>query len=137
MALFSKFVRRAPLPAVATYLYQSQWSSCDSEKSAPEKLVESEAGSFVKDEAANKSPSAGMHASEEGEFYGLFPKCQLWQPRVEYPLWDDNWDGRQPPSTGDKEKDRERMRQMRMTGVTRHIILIRHGQYDETYKVRD
>ena len=27
------------------------------------------------------------------------------------------------------------MRQIRKEGVTRHILLIRHGQYEETHKV--
>lgn len=31
--------------------------------------------------------------------------------------------------------DAQRERYIRKKGVTRHIILIRHGQYDETYKV--
>jgi serine/threonine-protein phosphatase PGAM5 len=124
-------MRRAPLPAVATYFYQSHWSSCDAEKH-PEKLVEADLANTVK---AHHAPmtSAGMRASEVGEFYGLFPKRQLWQPKVEYPLWDENWDGRKPPSTGDNAADRERMRRIRKTGLTRHVILIRHGQYDETF----
>ena len=29
----------------------------------------------------------------------------------------------------------QRERYIRKKGVTRHIILIRHGQYDETFKV--
>lgn len=70
----------------------------------------------------------------EDYFYGLFPKRQLWQPKpgLPYPMWDDDWDGRLPASTGDGEEDRRRSRQLRKEGVTRHIILIRHGQYDET-----
>jgi hypothetical protein len=80
---------------------------------------------------------AGMRADAEGDYYGHFPKRQLWQPKVEYPLWDNNWDGRELPSTGVKEDDRQRARHIRKTGVTRHVILIRHGQYDETHKVGD
>lgn len=132
MASFSTFVRRAPLPAVASYLYQSRWSACEAENQ-PEKLVEPHLADTFKTDHGPKT-SAGMRASEEGDFYGLFPKRQLWQPKVEYPLWDDNWDGREPLSTGDKAVDRERMRRVRKTGVTRHVILVRHGQYDETYR---
>lgn len=77
---------------------------------------------------------SGMRSEEVGDFRGLFPKRQLWQPTIEYPLWDKNWDGKQPESTGSDEKDRKRMRSIRKTGVTRHIILIRHGQYDESSK---
>lgn len=82
------------------------------------------------------SSSEGMRSHLKGEFYGLFPLRQLWHPKVPYPWWDSNWDGREPPSTGNSETDRKRMRNVRESGVTRHIILIRHGQYDETHKVR-
>ena len=74
---------------------------------------------------------AGMNASEKGDYKNLFPKRQLWQPKFEYPLWDPDWDGMEPISTGNKEEDRRRKRQLRKDGVTRHIILIRHGQYNE------
>jgi hypothetical protein len=77
----------------------------------------------------------GMRPHAQGDYHGLFPKRQLWQPKLEYPLWDNDWDGREPRTTGDKEEDRNRTRKIRKTGVTRHIILIRHGQYDETHKV--
>jgi hypothetical protein len=77
----------------------------------------------------------GMHPDAPGDFYGLFPARQLWHPKLDYPLWDKNWDGRHPESTGDSEEDRRFFRQLRKTGVTRHIILIRHGQYDESSKV--
>jgi hypothetical protein len=80
------------------------------------------------------------------KFHGLFPRRQLWRPALEYPLWDHNWDGRQPPPPtprDDVEEDsrqtaeaQQRDRLIRKEGVTRHIILIRHGQYDETSQVR-
>lgn len=44
----------------------------------------------------------------------------MYQPTVPYPAWDNNWDGKEQ----DTKKD----------GVTKHYILIRHGQYDETHK---
>jgi hypothetical protein len=77
-----------------------------------------------------------MKDDEPGEYHGLFPKRQLWQPKVPYPMWDRNWDGRDLASTGDKESDRDQARFVRKHGVTRHIILVRHGQYDEDEKVR-
>ncbi len=78
------------------------------------------------------------------QYHGLFPRRQLWRPSREYPLWEDNWDGRQPPPiTSLAEEGAEngmstaqRERYIRKNGVTRHIILIRHGQYDESFKVR-
>ena len=84
------------------------------------------------------------------QYHGLFPRRQLWRPTLEYPLWDYNWDGRKPPpiikkesSTEDNENgggekqmtEGQRDRYIRKNGVTRHIIMIRHGQYDETHKV--
>jgi serine/threonine-protein phosphatase PGAM5 len=76
----------------------------------------------------------GMIPDAKGDFHRLFPRRQLWQPKVEYPLWDNNWDNLHPTPTGNDEQDRERMRRLRKEGVTRHIILIRHGQYDERDK---
>jgi hypothetical protein len=110
-----------------------------------------------------KNTVAGMQLDsddKDASYHGLFPMIQLWRPAVEYPLWDDNWDGRQiqqQATVGGEEH-----RRIRKEGVTRHIILIRHGQvrilglvnidtlqliairssffhriqYDETYKVR-
>jgi hypothetical protein len=77
----------------------------------------------------------GMQGELEGNFHGLFPMRQLWIPKLSYPLWDKNWDGRHPTTTGDEEKDHRIQRHLRKHGVTRHIILVRHGQYDETHKV--
>ena len=77
---------------------------------------------------------------DENELYyhNLFPLRQLFVPAVEYPLWDENWDERQPSSntpTTSAEEQKTQIRQLRKNGVTRHIILVRHGQYDETHKV--
>jgi hypothetical protein len=77
----------------------------------------------------------GMYPDAPGDYYGLFPARQLWHPKLDYPLWDKNWDDRHPESTGDSEEDRRFFRHLRKNGVTRHIILIRHGQYDESSKV--
>lgn len=93
------------------------------------------------EDKANK-PKWGMWGEEDdGLFHGLFPRRQLWRPHLEYPLWHTNWDGRQPPPIESDDKDEsarltaQRDRQIRKNGVTKHIILIRHGQYDETCKV--
>eukprot|EP01082_Thalassiosira_pseudonana_P004867 g3956.t1 g3956 contig15:10972-12775(-) len=104
-------------------------------------------------------------AEDDGLYHGLFPRRQLWRPRLEYPLWDSNWDGRQPPSivanlddddaanastssnvanakdgnatttttTHKQLTQAQRDRHIRKNGITKHIILIRHGQYDETH----
>ena len=83
-----------------------------------------------------KTVVAGMRRDDDDSdawYHGLFPTRQLWRPAIEYPLWDDNWDGRQILQ---QDAGGEEQRRIRKEGVTRHIILIRHGQYDETYKVR-
>jgi len=88
----------------------------------------------------------GMWGKEEdGLYHGLFPRRQLWRPRVEYPLWDNDWDQRRPPpiekveseegEDGNKQMtEAQRERYIRKKGITRHIILIRHGQYQENFK---
>jgi len=73
-----------------------------------------------------------MNPETKGDFHNLFPRRQLWQPKQEYPYWDKDWDGKSPARMGDDEADRAKMRKLRKEGVTRHIILVRHGQYDET-----
>jgi hypothetical protein len=63
-------------------------------------------------------------------YHGMFPKRQLWRPKLEYPLWDPDWDHKHNDDLSSEEK-----RNLRVRGVTRHIILVRHGQYDESYRV--
>ena len=65
-----------------------------------------------------------------GTFYN-FPAEQKFNPKVPYPLWDRDWDGR-AGSAADKAKSSSKRRSRK--GVTRHVILVRHGQYDETHK---
>ena len=64
-------------------------------------------------------------------YHGMFPTRQLWRPKFEYPLWDPDWDHKHNDDLSSEEK-----RNLRVKGVTRHIILVRHGQYDESYRVR-
>mmetsp|Transcript_10063 Transcript_10063/g.14226 ORF Transcript_10063/g.14226 Transcript_10063/m.14226 type:complete len:213 (+) Transcript_10063:103-741(+) len=84
------------------------------------------ANSFGKQQSnGNKSES------NRDFFYNYFPLNQLWQPERLYPAWDKNWDKRQPPKTDQSNHDDDDDDDD--NGVTRHIILVRHGQYDETY----
>ena len=123
----SRFVRQY-IPAV-TAAVSASWTATtasQNSKSSP---------STAKCDPANKKKQQfGFVPDAEGDFHGLFPKRQLWQPKVEYPLWDSNWDGLRPTLTGNEKEDRDRMRRLRKEGVTRHIILVRHGQYDESHK---
>eukprot|EP00814_Leptocylindrus_danicus_P008008 CAMPEP_0116042172 /NCGR_PEP_ID=MMETSP0321-20121206/25524_1 /TAXON_ID=163516 /ORGANISM="Leptocylindrus danicus var. danicus, Strain B650" /LENGTH=239 /DNA_ID=CAMNT_0003522583 /DNA_START=36 /DNA_END=753 /DNA_ORIENTATION=- len=60
----------------------------------------------------------------------------IYEPNKPYPLWDDNWD-ELAPARGDEKAISSR--EIRKKGTTRHIILVRHGQYheekDETKRV--
>ena len=62
-------------------------------------------------------------------FHGYFPMKQLFQPKLPYPAWDDNWDG-----LDHKEKEATANEVTEGTtddgettdgGITRHVILIR------------
>ena len=70
-------------------------------------------------------------------YHGLFPTRQLFHPTSPYPLWNYNWDGRRPPVTGDPAADKKRDRHIRKTGVTRHIILVRHGTFLQLFLCTD
>jgi len=96
------------------------------------------------DQAKKPSPSkkseqprkvVGFNKDLKGYFYHALPMSQVFQPKYDYPMWDTNWDNREPEPSGDAQVDRRKKRYLRKHGVTRHIILIRHGQYDETHKV--
>mmetsp|Transcript_11495 Transcript_11495/g.26995 ORF Transcript_11495/g.26995 Transcript_11495/m.26995 type:complete len:362 (+) Transcript_11495:241-1326(+) len=137
----SRFTRQA-LPAAAATIFTSSSffcnggtnrASCDASPSSQSSASAYLGPSDLLQNAAKKK--AGMDPSATGDFHKLFPKRQLWQPKVEYPLWDTNWDGLEPVSTGNKDEDRRRKRQLRKEGVTRHVILIRHGQYNEREKL--
>lgn len=62
-------------------------------------------------------------------------KRQMYVPKVPYPAWDYNWDGKETPATS-LEGHRQGLHKT-VTGKTRHIILVRHGQYDESHKDDD
>ena len=47
-------------------------------------------------------------------------------PPKPYPEWDPNWDFREPT-----DDDAMKKHAARRLGAHRHIILVRHGQYDE------
>lgn len=85
-------------------------------------------------EQAKKTVDGMNHDASNDLYYGYFPKRQLFQPIYEYPIWNSHWDNNEPISTGNDHDDKVRIRKIRKDGITRHIILIRHGQYDETYK---
>ena len=130
-----RMASRSGIPLAAAYWSSptappshSQTTRCGPTESSPDPRTTTDA-------SHQQQQTAGMRPDATGDFHGIFPNRQLWHPKIPYPLWDSNWDNREPPTTGDPEQDRQNMRRIRKEGVTRHIILIRHGQYDETYKV--
>lgn len=58
-------------------------------------------------------------------------KRQLYTPKVPYPAWDYNWDGRMTPDT--TLESLSKTTNVVKGKKTRHVILIRHGQYHETH----
>jgi serine/threonine-protein phosphatase PGAM5 len=93
-------------------------------------------------EPRTKSPPQQVEkvVGKDDLFEGQCLKRQMYKPTVPYPAWDYNWDGKvttdttleafrngNSPKKGDsKETDQPR------SGKNRHIILVRHGQYDES-----
>lgn len=62
-------------------------------------------------------------------------KRQIRTPKIPYPAWNYNWDGNMTPvSSLESVSTDEGLRESKAKGKTRHIILVRHGQYDETFK---
>lgn len=59
---------------------------------------------------------------EEPLFEGQCLERQLYRPKLPYPAWDFNWDGRGDDGVAKKGTK------------TRHVLLIRHGQYDLSSK---
>jgi hypothetical protein len=110
-------------------LFVALWNN----RTAPSTLCDAAAVETARQEQQPKE-------SEEPLFNGQFPARQLFIPSKPYPLWDENWDGRELRITADSSQpleNKELLRYIRKYGVTRHIILIRHGQYDETYRDDD
>ena len=55
----------------------------------------------------------------------------MFQPKLPYPAWNYNWDGRMVPGKTDLDGHKTGEAKT-VKGKTRHIILVRHGQYVET-----
>ena len=84
-------------------------------------------------------PLPDSKAFEKPEIFYNFPKSQLFTPTVPYPLWDLNWDYRSKALSLDSTSSSSSSLSSSVPSpstskVTRHIILVRHGQYDETHK---
>lgn len=94
-----------------------------------------QASSAKKEPSSSSSSSITDTDTEPSLFHGQCLQRQLHHPKLPYPAWDYNWDGRQTPNTTlESLSTVDGMMDSRRRGTTRHILLIRHGQYDETYK---
>jgi serine/threonine-protein phosphatase PGAM5 len=81
---------------------------------------------------ARQAPAAndlhvGSQESGEDLFYDECWKRQVATPRFPYPAWDYNWDGRAART----QKDQDRLAEQTGSSTIRHILLIRHGQYEQ------
>jgi len=69
---------------------------------------------------------------EEELFENQCLKRQMYIPKYPYPAWDYNWDGRETPEIsleGHKQGLQKNVMDKKNKNKTRHIILVRHGQY--------
>lgn len=85
--------------------------------------------------SSGSEPEKTVPNLEDELFENECPKRQVYKPSVPYPAWDYNWDSRMTPETS-LEAVKNRLH-TKVKGKTRHIILVRHGQYDESSKDDD
>lgn len=88
---FWRFASKSAIP-VASFLSQSsRFTLCEVEDKflgKNEKNTTSSVGlSAENGDQKMVPPIFGMRDNEEGDYHGMFPKRQLWHPKVEYPLW--------------------------------------------------
>ena len=88
------------------------------------KLVSGLYGLVIGDDKEDGDDKASSSNSDK-TFHELFPKRQVFVPSRPYPLWDSNWAGGMQIVNGSN------------TRAVRHILLIRHGQYEENHNHAD
>lgn len=76
------------------------------------------------------STNGNTNTNKEELFENQCLKRQMYTPKVPYPAWDYNWDGNETPETS-LEAAKQGLTQT-LKGKTRHVILVRHGQYEES-----
>lgn len=100
---------------------------------------------------------------QDALFYGQCLKRQMFKPVLPYPSWNYNWDGRMTPGTtleafragvqnvksdpavdeveadgnSSSSEDPSKAKKRRRKKKSRHIILVRHGQYEEKPEEKD
>lgn len=84
-------------------------------------------------EAEKKDPRPTKFHDDDSNFEGCLRR-QIRFPGIPYPAWDYNWDGKMTSiSTPESVSTAQGLRESKAKGTTRHILLVRHGQYEETY----
>lgn len=84
---------------------------------------------------ANTNYSKFDEDDDESTFYGQCLLRQLYRPKLPYPAWDYDWDHRETAATSQQAMSSGKgFVESKRLGKTRHLILVRHGQYDERYK---
>lgn len=74
------------------------------------------------------------HHDQDGLFHGECLERQVKKPKVPYPAWDYDYDGREGTRTSKTVSAKGSTSSMRHNGgKTRHILLIRHGQYEQGF----
>lgn len=100
-------------------------------QSMPYATTQAEASKETHD--ANDDPQSKLERNNDTTlFQNQCLERQMHKPKLPYPAWDYNWDGKVIDGTTDLEGHRSG-KARKKTGKTRHIILVRHGQYDETF----
>jgi len=76
-----------------------------------------------------------LNRDDDSTFYGQCLLRQLYRPRLPYPAWDYDWDHRETNATSQQAMSSGKgFAESKKLGKTRHLLLVRHGQYDERYK---
>mmetsp|Transcript_17898 Transcript_17898/g.33775 ORF Transcript_17898/g.33775 Transcript_17898/m.33775 type:complete len:377 (+) Transcript_17898:153-1283(+) len=96
------------------------------------KLIVKESTAWLQGNTGDSSHGGAMHPRNmTGYFHKLFPMRQLWKPAVEYPMWQDNWDGKQ------QQQQQQQQQEQSSAAMMRHYILIPHGEDDNPDKEDD
>lgn len=100
-------------------------------QSMPYRITQAETSKKTND--ANEVAESKLERNKDTNmFQNQCLERQMYKPKLPYPAWDYNWDGKVVDGTTDLEGHRSG-KARKQKGKTRHIILVRHGQYDETF----
>ena len=109
---------------------------CDAEAPPPpEKFSSQDMGYTPTPSNFDSSHHGGAGPDNTTMFYGQCLARQLHRPKLPYPAWDYDWDHRGTEETTQEAlSGQSQFAKSKSLGKTRHLLLIRHGQYDERYK---